>query len=352
MQNNQFLLYGANGYTGNLIAKMAADYGLTPVLAGRNEKALQQMAASLQLEYRVIDLNQTELLINTLQTYGLVLHAAGPFAHTAQKMMQACIAAKAHYLDITGEIGVFEMAKSMDAAAKAAGIMLMSGTGFDVVPTDCMALFLKQQMPDARFLKLAFATVGGQLSHGTAMTMAEGMGAGGAVREEGRIVKKPLGHKGMWVNFGAKDLFTMTIPWGDISTAYTTTGIPNIETYTVVSPKVFKWLKWQDWFNWLLRTDFARNYYRKKINRKPSGPDDAARVRAKSMVWGEVENASGQKRAARLSGPEGYTLTAHSSLIITAKIISGNFKPGYQTPAACYGADLVLEIPGVRRELL
>lgn len=348
----QFLLYGANGYTGRLIAKMAADYGLTPVLAGRNEAALQQMAASLQLDYRVIDLDQTDLLVDTLKTYGLVLHAAGPFAHTAQKMMQACIAAKAHYLDITGEIGVFEMAKSMDAAAKSAGIMLMSGTGFDVVPTDCMALFLKQQLPDARFLKLAFGTVGGKISHGTAMTMAEGMGEGGAVREEGMIVKKPLGHKGMRVNFGAKDLFVMTIPWGDISTAYTTTGIPNIETYTVVSPKVFKWLKWQGWFNWFLRTNFARNYYRKKINRKPAGPDDAARARAKSMVWGEVENASGQKKAARLSGPEGYTLTAHSSLIITAKIISGNFKPGYQTPAACYGADLVLEIPGVHRELL
>lgn len=352
MQNNQFLLYGANGYTGKLIAKMAAAYGLKPVLAGRNKAALQQMAESLQLEYQVIDLDQTNLLVDALKAYGLVLHAAGPFAHTAQKMMQACIAAQAHYLDITGEIEVFEAAKSMDAAAKAAGIMLMSGTGFDVVPTDCLALFLKQQLPDARFLKLAFGTVGGKLSHGTAMTMAEGMGDGGAVREEGRIVKKPLGHKGMRVNFGAKELFVMTIPWGDISTAYTTTGIPNIETYTVVSPKVFKWLKWQGMFNWLLRTNLVRNYYKRKIKSRPAGPDDAARARAKSMVWGEVENAMGQKASARLTGPEGYSLTAHSSLIIAAKIISGNFKPGYHTPAACYGADLVLEIPGVHRELL
>ncbi|HJV19501.1 MAG TPA: saccharopine dehydrogenase NADP-binding domain-containing protein [Sediminibacterium sp.] len=352
MQNHQFLLYGANGYTGRLIAKMAAAYNLTPVLAGRNEADLKQMAATMQLQYKVINLDQTYLLVEALKEHQLVLHAAGPFQHTARQMMNACIAAKAHYLDITGEISVFELAKSMDAAAREAGIMLMSGGGFDVVPTDCMALFLKNQLPDARFLKLVFATVGGKLSHGTAMTMAEGMGAGGAVRENGRIVKKPLGHKGIRVNFGAKDLFAMTIPWGDISTAYTTTGIPNIETYTVVSPKVFRWLKWQGLFNWLLRTAFARNYYRKKIKRKPAGPDDAARARARSMVWGEAENTKGQKATARLSGPEGYTLTAHSSLIIAAKIISGNFKPGYQTPAACYGADLVLEIPGVRRELL
>lgn len=352
MQNNQFLLYGANGYTGRLIAKMAGAYSLVPVLAGRNEQALKEMAEVLQLQYKVIDLDQTDLLVEALKEHQLVLHAAGPFQHTAHKMISACIKAKAHYLDITGEISVFELAKSMDAAARKAGIMLMPGVGFDVVPTDCIALFLKNRMPDAQQLKLAFATIGGRLSHGTAMTMAEGMGEGGAIREHGRIVKKPLGHKGMWVDFGIKKLFTMTIPWGDISTAYTTTGIPNIETYTVASPKTFKWLKWQGLFNWLLKTAFARNYFKKKINRKPAGPDDAARARAKCMVWGEAENALGQKATARLSGPEGYTLTANSSLIITAKIISGNFKLGYQTPAACYGADLVLEIPGVHRELL
>jgi short subunit dehydrogenase-like uncharacterized protein len=348
---NKFLLYGANGYTGRLIAKMASNYGLVPVLAGRNEPALAAMAAELSLDFVVVDLNNTALLEETLKSFSLVLHAAGPFQHTALKMVKACLATGVHYLDITGEIAVFEMLKKMDSTATEKGIMIMPGVGFDVVPTDCMAKFLQSQLPNATHLKLAFATVGGKLSHGTATTMAEGMGEGGAVRENGRIVRKPLGHKGLWVDFGLKKLFVMTIPWGDISTAFTTTGIPNIETYTGASPKTFSMLKWQQWYNWVLKLSVVRNYYKKKINKMPAGPDDAMRAKAKSLVWGEVTNHQGETVSAVLEGPEGYTLTAISSLIIAAKVLSGNFKTGYQTPAACYGADLVLEIPTVKRTL-
>jgi len=351
MQENTFLLYGANGYTGRLIASMAHEFNLIPVLAGRSEAALSLMAKELSLDYRVVDLDDPEKLIEVLQSFKVVLHAAGPFMHTAQKMANACIKAQVHYLDITGEIGVFELLKKMGKQFEQIGRMVMPGVGFDVVPTDCMAKFLFDQMPNATHLKLAFASVGGKLSHGTATTMAEGMGEGGAIRENGKIIRKPLGHKGMWVNFSSKKLFTMTIPWGDISTAYTTTGIPNIETYTSVSPKTFSMLKWQGLYNWALKLSFVRNYYKKKIKKMPAGPNEAMRQKAKSLVWGEVTNAEGHTLKANLEGPEGYTLTAISSLIILKKVLSGNFKPGYQTPAACYGADLVLEIPGVSRTM-
>jgi short subunit dehydrogenase-like uncharacterized protein len=349
---NRFLLYGANGYTGQLIARMAADYGLTPILAGRNEKSLQLMAASLQFPYKVIDLANTQGLLEALQDVEVVLHAAGPFQFTSKPMIEACLATKTHYLDITGEISVFEKAKTCDAKAKEAGIMIMPGTGFDVVPTDCIARFLKDHLPDAEHLQLAFAMIGGKLSHGTAATMAENLGEGGCVRENGKIVKKPLGHKGFWIDFGVKKLFAMCIPWGDISTAYTTTGIPNIETYTSTSPKTFAMLKWQWAYNWLLRTSLVRNYAKKQLKKKPAGPTDEMRAKAVSLVWGEARNAEGQKVTARMQGPEGYTLTALTSLLITQKVLQGNFKTGYQTPAGAYGADLILEIPGVKRELL
>ncbi|MDP1844180.1 MAG: saccharopine dehydrogenase NADP-binding domain-containing protein [Sediminibacterium sp.] len=350
MQNNQFLLYGANGYTGQLIAKMAIEYQLVPVLAGRNEVSIKELAASLNLSYEVINLDNHDELVACLRKFSVVLHAAGPFQFTSAKMLKACMEAHTHYLDITGEIGVFEQAKRYNDQAIQSEIMVMPGVGFDVVPTDCIAKFLHESMPNATHLKLAFATIGGRLSHGTATTMAEGMGEGGAVRENGKIVKKPLGHKGFWVDFGLKKLFVMCIPWGDVSTAYSTTGIPNIETYTMASPKTFSMLKWQGLYNWILRTSFVRNRFKKKIKQKPAGPDDTARAKAKCMVWGEVVNAAGEHKIARLTGPEGYTLTAYSSLIITKKVLEGNFKTGYQTPAGCYGANLVLEIPGVERE--
>ncbi|MEO7529796.1 MAG: saccharopine dehydrogenase NADP-binding domain-containing protein, partial [Sediminibacterium sp.] len=333
MQNDRFLLYGANGYTGQLIAKMAAEYGLTPILAGRNEAALRSMAELLNLTYKVIDLSDKEALHETLKEVRVVLHAAGPFHHTAKKMIKACLAAQTHYLDITGEIYVFEKAKQYDDKAKEAGIMVMPGVGFDVVPTDCTALYLKQQLPDATHLKLAFAMIGGKLSHGTATTMAENLGEGGMVRENGLLKKKPLGHKGFWIDFGIKKIFVMSIPWGDISTAYTTTGIPNIETYTGASPKTFSLLKWQFLYNWLLRTSFIRNRAKQKIKQKPAGPSDDMRASAKGLVWGEATNDRGEKKIVRLQCPEGYTLTAISSLLIIKKVLEGNFKTGYQTPA-------------------
>jgi short subunit dehydrogenase-like uncharacterized protein len=350
--SNDFLLYGANGYTGQLICKMLNDYGIKPILSGRRKEALEPMATALNTSYRVANLEDSAALDAALKDVSLVLHAAGPFKRTARPMIEACLRNKKHYIDITGEIEVYEMAKKYDDAAKKAGVMIMPGVGFDVVPTDCIALFLKNKMPDAVELKLAFASLGGRLSHGTATTMAEGMGGKSAARKDGKIVPVPLGHKGMTVDFGVKEIFVMTIPWGDISTAYTTTGIPNIETYTGVSPKTYKMLKYQSLFNWLLRTSFMRNRELKKIKARPAGPSDEQRAKSASVVWGEVRNIKGETARARLTGPDGYTLTAHASLIIAKKILEGNFKPGYQTPAGCYGADLILEVPNVKREAL
>jgi len=354
MQSTQFLLYGANGYTGQLIAKLSATYDLHPILAGRNKKAIQQLADELQLPYRVIDLDNTDQLQTTLKEVSLVLHAAGPFQLTAKQMIEACIATNTHYIDITGEIPVFEMAKRYNDAAIQSGIMLMPGAGFDVVPTDCMALFLKNKLPDADSLQLAFASVGGGLSHGTATTMVMGLGESGAVRENGKIIKKPLGHNGMWIDFSKltgkqKRVFVMTIPWGDVSTAHFTTGIPNIETYTGISPKIYYFLKLQRAFNWLLKTSLIRRYANKKINKNPAGPTDEARAKSSSLVWGKVKNQQGEMIQAAMKVKDGYTLTAHSSLLIVQKILAGNFKSGYQTPAAVYGEDLILEIPDTKR---
>jgi short subunit dehydrogenase-like uncharacterized protein len=350
---SSFLLYGANGYTGELIARHAAQYNLQPVLAGRREEALKPLANRLNLPYKVISLDDPAALQSVLKDFKVVLHAAGPFRYTAKQMADACLQTGTHYLDINGDIGVFEMLKQYDAAAKQAGIMILPGVGFDVVPTDCLALSLKKQLPDATELKLAFATLGGGLSHGTATTMVDKLGEPGAVRKDGKIVRVPLGQKGMWIDFisepgKTKKLFVMTIPWGDIATAHFTTGIPNIETYTGMSPNVYRLLKIQGLFNWLLRTRFIKNIARKKIEKAGPGPGDEQRSKAVGFVWGQATNAKGQKVTAQLKGPEGYTITFHASLIILQKILQGNFKTGYQTPASAYGENLIMEVPGMQ----
>lgn len=353
MEDNSFLLYGANGYTGHLIARIASQYQLQPILSGRSFKAIKSIAEELSLPFRIIDLDDEVALTNALKEVKLVLHAAGPFQYTANQMADACIKTGTHYLDINGDIAVFEMLKRYDKTATDAGLMIMPGVGFDVVPTDCIAMLLKNKLPDAKKLELAFATLGGSISHGTATTMAGKLGEGGVIRKNGKIIKVPLGARAMTINFfrgkEKRDLpvFVMNIPWGDISTAFFTTGIPNIETFVGISKKTFYFLKFQFLFNWLLRTSFVRNKIKKKINTLPAGPSDEQREKAIGMVWGRATNAEGKKVTAMLCGPEGYTITAHASLIIIKKILGGNFKAGYQTPAKMYGAELINEVPGI-----
>ncbi len=150
--------------------------------------------------------------------------------------MRACIVAKTHYLDITGEIAVFESAHGLDAEAKTAGLILCPGVGFDVVPTDCVVLMLKRALPEATELALGFTMSGRNMSKGRAKTLVEGLGKSGRVRRGGLLVEFPVGRGMRRIDFGRGERLAMPIPWGDVSTAYYTTGIPNITVYTPISP--------------------------------------------------------------------------------------------------------------------
>jgi short subunit dehydrogenase-like uncharacterized protein len=346
----QFLLYGSYGYTGQLITRFAKDYGLSPILAGRNEEKLKAQAAETGFPYRTVDLKDKATLEKALSEVSVVLHAAGPFSHTFQPMVEACLKTGTHYTDITGEVRVFEAAAQLDQAAREAGILIMPGTGFDVVPTDCLALQLKEQLPDATELKLAFSSLGaGGPSRGTAKSAVEILGQKGAIRKDGKISRVPLGHEGMEVDFGPKKRFVMAIPWGDLSSAWHSTGIPNITTYMGVKPSAYRMLKWQNLYNWLLRSAWVKNYRPKQLAKRPAGPTDEQRKKGKTLVWGEVLNAEGKSKRGALITPDGYTTTYHASLLIVKKILSGDAPAGYQTPAGAYGSDLIFEVPGVER---
>ncbi len=351
MQASSFLLYGANGYTGELIARFARQYGLQPILAGRNKQAIEALAAKLHLPFRIADLDDSTGLKKIVSEVKLVVHAAGPYNFTAKPMIEACMETHTHYIDLNGDTDVFEMLQLYNQQAKENDIMILPGAGFDVVPTDCLSLWLKNRLPDANQLKIAFVIVGSGLSRGTAITTLQKLGLPGAVRKNGQLVAEPMGARGMWIRFPdhQQKSFMMSIPWGDISTAYFSTGIPNIETYTGINKATWLFLKGQFLFNWLLRTAPVRGIIKKIITGTSAGPGDAKRNKAVSLIWATVTNANGQTLTATMRCPEAYSLTALSVLLIAQKILSSNYKPGYQTPASAYGEDLIMEIPGVTR---
>jgi len=367
-----FLIYGANGYTGELITRCAVERGMKPILAGRNAIAIESLAKTHHLDYRVFSLDETERLDAALSEVDMVLHCAGPFSITSRSMAEACLRNRKHYTDITGEIEVFEAMAALDARAKDAGIMMMPGVGFDVVPSDCLAKHLKDRLPTATHLSLAFYGMG-SLSHGTQATMVMNIGKGGAIRKNGRIERVPAAWRSREIDFGervgsphegrvphdSKGVLAsshgdriiktaVTIPWGDVATAYYSTGIPNIEVFTVVPPASLRMLKASRYLGWLLASCPVQEYLQKKI--PAGGPDDAQRANGKVLMWGEAKDLNGNRVEARLRCPEGYTTTSIGALNIVEKILSGNFTAGYQTPAKAYGADLVLEIEGVTRQ--
>src|SRR5687768_8923152 len=143
------VLYGATGYTGRLIARLASTYDIRPILAGRNPDAVAALARELGFEHRVFSLDDDAALERALRGASAVLHCAGPFSLTSEPMANACLRTGVHYIDITGEIDVFEQLHARDAAARAAGMMLLPGAGFDVVPSDCLAAHLKRRLPSA-----------------------------------------------------------------------------------------------------------------------------------------------------------------------------------------------------------
>lgn len=345
------ILYGSYGYTGNLIAEKARDLRLDLILAGRNGDKLERQSQRLNFPYRVASLDSDAELNRLLSAGGTVLHCAGPFIDTWEPMAKACLRNGCHYLDITGELQVFESIKKMHNSFRDQNLMAMAGAGFDVVPTDCMAAFLKQMLPDASHLELAFAGLGAGVSRGTAKTMIRNLGRGGAVRRDGSIVGVGPAWRSRKIDFGFghRELNAVSIPWGDVSTAFYSTGIENVTVYMAMPEKQIKLLKLSGYLAPLLRTGIVKNLLTGLAEKGRPGPDEDERMKGRSLVWGEVKNMKGEVVSAVLQTMEGYRFTSESALLISQKVLKDDFKPGFQTPSLAYGPDLILEINETER---
>lgn len=339
------MLYGATGYTGQLIAREAVRRGLRPVLAGRSRAKVTQLAAELRCPSAVFALDDQTTMLSSMQDVAAVLHCAGPFASTAPPMMQACLASHVHYCDIAGEIDVFELAHSLHDKAQRSGIVLCPGVGFDVVPTDCVALKLKQAMPDATHLTLAFDSRSG-LSKGTAKTVIEAAGGGWRLRREGKIVSASLASLTRRIDFGAGEKLAVGIPWGDISTAYYSTGIANIEVFSATSPGAVARLRCVNSLRPLLRQRWFKALLRYGVDLSVTPPDAAQLSHTSTFIFAEARNATGKQSTVRLRIANAYAVTVTAALAIVAAVLANPRPPGFVTPSMLMGADFVTSLPG------
>ncbi|CCQ34015.1 saccharopine dehydrogenase NAD+ L-lysine forming protein [Halorhabdus tiamatea SARL4B] len=336
------LIYGAYGYSGELVAREAADRDLDVVLAGRNGTKTRGLAIQLGVDARVFPVEEAE---RHLDGVDVVLNCAGPFVETAEAMAEACLATGTHYLDITGEIAVFESLVERDREAEDADVCLLPGVGFDVVPTDCLAAHLHDRLPTGTHLRLGIDTPG-SVSGGTLATALEQAGAGGMGRRDGRLRPEAPGAKTRTIDFGSGPEHAVSAPMGDVSTAYYTTGIENVEVYLSAPEYTEHLLRASGYVTPLLAVPGVKNGLQALVRALVSGPSADARERERVRLWGEATDGE-TTVTSRLETPETYALTVDAATTALERIEAGADITGYQTPATAFGPEYVLELDGV-----
>lgn len=341
----RWMIYGATGYTGRLVTELAVAEGHRPVLAGRSPE-VASLAAARGLTSRVFDLRDPATVRDAIAGCRVVAHCAGPFSATSRPMIDACLAAGAHYVDITGEIDVFEAARRRDDEARSRGTVICPGVGFDVIPTDCLAAVLSEALPGATHLALGFDTAS-SLSAGTARTTLEALPEGGRIRHHGRLQTIPLGSLTRTIDFGRGPRHAIAIPWGDVATAFATTGIPNIEVY-VPMPRVAAFM-----IRCVqpLRRLFALASVQRALQHiagRTAGPNAEARGASPTWVWGEARDAAGRTAVARLRTANGYDVTAHGVIMAVEHLLSREGPGGFFTPSRLMGPRCAERLPGSR----
>lgn len=346
--SSDWMIYGANGYTGKLVAQLAKERGHNPVIAGRNRKKMEKLALELQLDYMAFDLTDVNIIAEAIADMDLVYLAAGPFIHTSAPMIKACLATHTHYLDITGEIPVFENVFKHDEVARKNGIALIPGVGFDVVPTDCLAKHVAEQLPSATHLEIGIASLS-RASGGTTKTMIEMAPNGGKIRQQGDLIPLPIGFGTKRLRFMHGYFDVMPIPWGDLSTAYRTTAIPNITTYMALPSTVMTLASWTSGISQtLMANKVVQRMAKSAVGLFIDGPDEKHRQSARSYVVARAYDDRGGVAEGWLDTIEAYEFTAIASLLAVEQTLERRIA-GALSPALAFGKDFVLSIEGTRR---
>jgi short subunit dehydrogenase-like uncharacterized protein len=344
-----WLIYGAYGYTGELLVNEAIRNGRKPILAGRNEASLKLLAERYDLPVRAFSVDDTA---DHLDGVGALINCAGPFDLTAEPIMDACLEHGVHYFDITGEISVFQAAHNRHDAAIRKKTVLCPGVGFDIVPTDCLAALLKLELPDATQLELAF-DFGTLPSMGTTRTGIQSIGEGCLIREEGKLKNVKLGYRIRKVPFPRSELWTVSLPWGDVFTTQISTGIPNAIVYGAL-PRYVCWLtRLSNPFRGILSRPGLQKWMislaGKFLN---DGPDEKTRANTHTEFWGRVSTDDGRECSGTISGPSVYDLTAETAVAIALKAEDDARGGGYFTASMLAGADFLSNRDGYKVEIL
>ena len=351
MRSN-LLIYGVTGALGGLVSALAADAGLPHLAAGRDLERVEAHADRLLVPGRTFSLSDPAKVDRGLAGVAVLLNAAGPFAETAPALVEACLRGGVHYLDLATEVNDLETVRRLDARAREAGVMLLPGLGFGMVPADAMAARLRRRLPDAVRLRLAFETAGG-LPAGALERLRRRLGSPGFRRLDGELVAAAPAAQRRTVDLGGGAREAVLDPWrGDVVTAYWSSVYDAIEAYAVYPAPLRALLRLArgGGVRRLLGGGAARrvlglgDLWRSILGTAPSRAGSSgttAAERRASLVWAEAEDAAGDRAVGRLRGPEASLLTARVALWAVQRVLAGRVRVGFQTAVTAWGPDLV-----------
>jgi short subunit dehydrogenase-like uncharacterized protein len=180
------VLWGATGYTGQLVADyLARNYlggesGLRLALAGRNEEKVRRVAADIghpELPVLVGDSFDVASLDAMASRAEVVISTVGPYAKYGAELVGACARNGTDYCDLTGETQfVRAMIDQYEAEAKRTGARIVHCCGYDSIPSDLGTLMVQSAFEErygryANTVKMAAVDMRGAFSGGTIASM-------------------------------------------------------------------------------------------------------------------------------------------------------------------------------------
>ncbi|MEN5392447.1 saccharopine dehydrogenase NADP-binding domain-containing protein [Stenotrophomonas sp.] len=323
------MIYGASGYTGRMAAAHAKEAGLKLVLAGRDEAPLQALATRLGVAYRVFALDSAADVDYGLQDIAVLLNCAGPFAHTAGALIEACLRAGVHYLDIAAELDSYQLAERHDLNAAKARVMLMPGSGGSVAMLGSLAARAVERVPSPVAIRIALH-VAGSMSRGSAISASQHVTATCLMRKDDVLTARaPDALRDIDFGNGPVSCFPVTLP--DLITIARQTGVGDIETYVHVSGSAFP---------------------EGGIDALPDGPTAQERTDNRYQAAVEVVGANGTVTRAVLDTVNGYSFTPLAAVVAARRVLAGEARPGFQTPVGVFGSGFAETIADTRITLI
>ncbi|EHK42410.1 hypothetical protein TRIATDRAFT_319847 [Trichoderma atroviride IMI 206040] len=319
------IIYGATGYTGRLASGFAKSYNLQFTVAGRSENKLKALAATLDVEYRVFAVDDPLAVDAGLHGARVLLNCSGPFLHTAEPLIEACIRNGIHYLDIAAELDSYQLSEKKHEEARQANVMLLPGCGGSVAMLGCLTQYIIENVANPVSIDIALH-IAGPMSRGSAISAAENLTSKCLRRLDGKLVDQDRGQN-MDFDFddgrGAVSCFPSTLP--DVIAIWRSTNIPNIRTFVHAAGNA-------------LPTG--------NIDSMAEGPTAKQREANPYHVAATVTASDGSITRAVLHTVNGYTFTPLASVEATRRVLMGEMQAGFQTPSNLFGYRFVAVIAG------